>query len=100
MAATPTVAETVQPKDSSSAKGTSRDRVLVDPLLADDEVHPNASSSSDPRPPGLEPQLGAGPDAMPRERPAMETQPIQSSRAAERHFGSHEEIGKSFEELF
>ena len=39
-ATTSTVAETVPPKDSSSAEGTSLDRVLVDPLIVDDEVHP------------------------------------------------------------
>ena len=69
-------AATKPPKDSSSAEGASLDRVLVDPLPVDEEVHPNASSSSDPRPPGLEPQLGAGLDTMPRERPAIETQPM------------------------
>ena len=57
-AATSTAAETVPPKDSSTAAGTSLDRVLADPLLVDDEVRPGASSSSDPRPPGFEPQLG------------------------------------------
>ena len=65
------------PQDSSSAEGTSLDRVLVDPLLVYEEVHHNASSSADPRPPGLEPQLGAGLDTMPRERPAIEIQPSE-----------------------
>ena len=64
---------------SSSAEGTSLDRVLADPLHADDEVRPNASSSSDPRPPGQEPQPGAGPDTMLRERPAIEIQPVEVS---------------------
>jgi hypothetical protein len=73
-ATTSVATETVPPKDSIPAEGTSLDRVLVDPLLVDVVVHPNASSSSDPRPPGLEPQLGAGPDTMPRERPVLGTQ--------------------------
>ena len=76
-ATTSRAAETVPPKDSSTAAGTSLDRVLADPLPVDDEVHPGASSSSDPRPPGLEPQLGAGLDTMPRERPAVGTQPME-----------------------
>ena len=76
-ATTSTVAETVPQKASSSAEGASFDRVLVGPLYVYDEVHPNASPSSDPRLPGLEPQLGAGPDRMPRERPAIETQPME-----------------------
>ena len=72
-------AETVPPKDSIPAEGTSLHRVIVDPLLAGDEVHPNASSSSDPRPPSLEQQPGASSDTMPRERSAVEIQPMESS---------------------
>ena len=72
-----TVAETVPPKDSSSAEGTSLDRVLVDPLLVEDEVHPNVSPSADRRPPSLELQPGASPDTMPRKRPTIETQPME-----------------------
>ena len=58
----------------------------------DDEVRPNASSSTDPRPPGLETQLGAGQDTMPRERPAIETQYMERSYAAEGELGSYEEL--------
>ena len=69
-ATTTTTAETVPPTCSSSTEGTSPDRVLADPLPVDDAVRPTAQPFSDPIPPGLEPQLGAGPDTMPRERPA------------------------------
>ena len=55
------------------AEGASPDRVLSDLPHEDGEIHPAASSSQDPRPPGLEPQLGAGPDSMPRERSTTES---------------------------
>ena len=61
--------------NSPTAVGASPDRVLADSLLVDDVVHPGAPSSSVPRPPGLEPQPGAGSNTMPRERPAAGTQP-------------------------
>ena len=73
-ATTSIAAETEPPQDSSPAEGASLDRVFVDPLPLDEEVHIGASSSSNLGPPGLEPQLGAGLDTMPRERPAIETQ--------------------------
>jgi len=76
-ATTSAVAETVPPKDSSTAAGTSPGRVLADPLPVYAEIHPGASSSSDTRPPGLELQPGAGPDTMPRERPTVGTQPME-----------------------
>ena len=67
-------AEPKPSKDSSPVEGASLDRVLVDPLLVDEEVHIGASSSSALGPPGLEPQSGAGLDTMPRERPATTIQ--------------------------
>ena len=53
--------------------GASPDRVLVDPLPVDEEVHIGASSSSSLGPPGLEPQSGASLDTIPREWPAIST---------------------------
>ena len=73
-ATTSATADTVLPNNADqTTAGTSPDRVLADPLHVNDEVHLGASSSSDPRPPGLEPQPGRGPDTMPREQPAIET---------------------------
>ena len=41
------------------AEGASLDRILRELPRDDGETHPTASSSNDPRPPCLEPQLGA-----------------------------------------
>ena len=54
------------------AEGASPDRVLHELPRDDGETHPTASSSNDPRPPGLEPQLGADLEPMPRERSSTE----------------------------
>ena len=53
----------------------SPDRVLAGPLPEGEGQHPGATSSNDPRPPGLEPHPGvADDDSMPRERPAENLQ--------------------------
>ena len=53
-------------------EGASPDRVLHDLHREDGETHLVASSSQDPRPPGLELQPGAGLEPMPRERSSIE----------------------------
>ena len=48
----------------------SPDRVLAGPLPAGEGQRPGATSSDDPRPPGLEPPLGvSADDSAPHERP-------------------------------
>ena len=61
----------------------SPDRVLAGPPQDRDAHHRGATTSEDPRPPGLEPPLGAGSDmSVPRERPKAVTQKPKAVAAA------------------
>ena len=99
-ATTSVTAEIGAPKDLARVEGISLDRVLPDSHHEVGENHPTASSSTDPRPPGLEPQLGSGPDTMPRERPALETQPMEVSVPQKDTSAAMKRLVNRFEELF
>ena len=62
------------------AEGASLDRVLRELPRDDGETQPTATSSNDPRPPGLEPQPGADLEPMPRERSSDEHNSLDLQR--------------------
>ena len=60
-------------------EGVSPDRVLHDLPQDDGETHPTASSSNDPRLPGLEPHPGADLEPLPRGQSSIEQSSHDSS---------------------
>ena len=65
-----TASGAVAPPTVPPAPSVSPDRVLAGPPLEGEGQHPGATSSEDPRPPGLEPPPGVSTDdSAPRERP-------------------------------
>ena len=65
-----TASSAAAPPTAPTVPLASPDHVLAGPPLETEGQHPGATSSDDPRPPGLEPPPGVSTDELaPRERP-------------------------------